>query len=162
MPRPLDELKTLAQVVQASLDCETLEESIGYVCMWEEYRRTGTSVGLPCFGAVVAELLRIHGIDVRKMSKDMEELRLAKRIAEKPEILTELQIRLESEVAEDFDSVKSPLYDEEKHIDNLETLVVRLARYLAKVSDGDSKLAEQAMGYMKRQARGAQSILREG
>jgi len=74
------------------------------------------------------------------------------------------QLRITSiptEVAEDFDAVKSPLYDESKHIDNLETLVVRLARYIEKVSDGDSKLADQAMGYMRRQARGAQSILRE-
>jgi len=47
-----------------------------------------------------------------------------------------------------------------KHIDNLETLVVRLARYIDKVSDGDSKLADQAMGYIKRKAIGAQSILR--
>lgn len=48
-----------------------------------------------------------------------------------------------------------------KHIDNLETLVVRLARHLDKLSDGDSTLATQAMGYIKRKAIGAQSILRE-
>ena len=53
------------------------------------------------------------------------------------------------------------LADDSKHIDNLEMLVVRLARHVEKMSGGDSKMADQAMGYMKRQARGAQSILRE-
>ena len=53
------------------------------------------------------------------------------------------------------------LSSDKKHIDNLETLVVRLARQLDKQSDGDSKIAEQAMGYMHREARGAQSILRK-
>jgi hypothetical protein len=52
------------------------------------------------------------------------------------------------------------LYDDDKHIENLEMLVVRLARYIEKATDGDSKLAEQAMDYMRRQARGSQSILR--
>jgi len=52
------------------------------------------------------------------------------------------------------------LHDEAKHVDNLETLVVRLARYIEKTTDGDSKFAEQAMEYMRRQARGSQSILR--
>lgn len=52
------------------------------------------------------------------------------------------------------------LLDESKHVDNLETLVVRLYRHVEKLTDGDSKLAEQAKNYMKRQARGAQSILR--
>jgi hypothetical protein len=70
-------------------------------------------------------------------------------------------MRLDREGREDDEAVKHPLCNEEKHIDNLETLVVRLARYIDKVSDGDSKLADQAMGYMRRQARGAQSILRE-
>ena len=53
------------------------------------------------------------------------------------------------------------LSTDERHIDNLETLVVRLARHLGKLTDGDSKIADQAMGYMHRQARGAQSILRK-
>lgn len=53
------------------------------------------------------------------------------------------------------------LSSDQKHIDNLETLVVRLARQLDKQSGSDSKIAEQAMGYMHRQARGAQSILRK-
>jgi hypothetical protein len=68
-PRPLNELKTLSDAIQASFDCDSLQESIGYVCMWEEYRRTGTSVGTPCFGTVVAELLRLYGIDISKIRR---------------------------------------------------------------------------------------------
>ena len=60
----------------------------------------------------------------------------------------------------DFAEPKAPLHDDAKHIDNLETLVVRLARHVEKLSSGDSKIADQAMDYMKRQARGSQSILR--
>lgn len=52
------------------------------------------------------------------------------------------------------------LHDESKHLDNLETLVMRLARYIEKSTDGDSKLADQAIEYMQRQARGAQSFMR--
>ena len=50
---------------------------------------------------------------------------------------------------------------EEKHIDNLETLVVRLARQINKQSHCDSKIADQAMDYLSREARGAQRILRK-
>ncbi len=47
-----------------------------------------------------------------------------------------------------------------KHVDNLETLVVRLARYIEKATDGDSLLASQAMDYIRRKAIGCHSILR--
>ena len=52
------------------------------------------------------------------------------------------------------------LITDREHIDNLETLVVRLARYLERQNCGDSKLADQAIGYMQRQARGVQSFIR--
>jgi hypothetical protein len=52
------------------------------------------------------------------------------------------------------------MISKDKHIDNLETLVVRLARWIEKHTDGDSVLASQAIGYIRREAIGAQSILR--
>ncbi len=67
MPRPLSEIDTLPKAIQSALDCESLRDAVGFVCMWEEFRRTGTSVGEPCFGAVVAELLRVYGIDIDKI-----------------------------------------------------------------------------------------------
>ena len=41
------------------------------------------------------------------------------------------------------------------HVSNLEMLVVRLARHIAKLADGDSKLADQAFDYIKRKGVGA-------
>lgn len=69
MPKPLNEIKTISVAIQQALYFESLREAIGFVCMWEEYRRTGTSVGEPCFGTVVGELLRVYGIDIDKFRK---------------------------------------------------------------------------------------------
>jgi hypothetical protein len=49
-----------------------------------------------------------------------------------------------------------------RHINNLETLVLRLHRYIDKCTDGDSKLADQAIDYIRRKSIGVHSsILRD-
>lgn len=68
MPKPLNEIKTISVAIQQALGLESLREAIGFVCMWEEYRRR-TSVGEPCFGTVVGELLRVYGIEIDKFRK---------------------------------------------------------------------------------------------
>jgi len=67
--KPLNEIKTLSQAIQEALNEESLKDAIGFICMWEEYRRNGTVVGLPCYGTVVAELLKIYGIDINKIRR---------------------------------------------------------------------------------------------
>jgi len=67
--KPLSEIASLTEAIQESFNSESLREAIGFVCMWEEFRRTGTSVGEPCFGAVVSELLRVNGIDIDTLGR---------------------------------------------------------------------------------------------
>ena len=69
--RPLAELKTLSEVLQEAFKCDSLRDAIGFVCMWEEYRRseTGTLSGEPCYGHVVSELLKLNGVDVDKLGR---------------------------------------------------------------------------------------------
>lgn len=69
VPRPLSEIQTISAAIQQALNFDSMRDAIGFVCMWEEYRRTGTSVGEPCFGAVVGELLGAYGIDIDKFRK---------------------------------------------------------------------------------------------
>ena len=38
-------------------------------CVWDEYRRTGTVAGYPAYGVVVAQLLRVYGIDIQKIAR---------------------------------------------------------------------------------------------
>ena len=69
MIRPLNQNKDLGQAIQAALDFESLEDSINYVCMWDEFKRTNNVIGSPNFGKNVAELLKIYGIDVSKIRR---------------------------------------------------------------------------------------------
>lgn len=60
------------------------------------------------------------------------------------------------------------MYPDNRHIDNLEHLVLRMARCLEFATSGDrvlsaqsmQKMAEQARDYLKREARGQLSITR--
>lgn len=66
-PRPLSEIENVSQAIQSALSLDSLEDAIGFMCMWDEYRRTGTVTGESCYGFVVAELLKVHGIDINKI-----------------------------------------------------------------------------------------------
>lgn len=65
------ENENLSKAIQASFDCDTLVESVNYVCMWEQYHyRTKKEIGYePNFGIVVAELLKLYGIDIHKIRR---------------------------------------------------------------------------------------------
>jgi hypothetical protein len=67
--KPLDEVKTMSQAVQEALKQKTLYDGIGYICMWEEYRRTGAVKGESHYGMLVKDFLQIHGIDITKIKK---------------------------------------------------------------------------------------------
>lgn len=66
-PKPLSEIKTIDEAVQSAMNCDTVYDAVGFVCMWEEYRRTGTIKGEPCFGIAVTALLAHFGINVRQL-----------------------------------------------------------------------------------------------
>ena len=68
-PRPLAEIDSLSKAIQSSLCFDSLRDSVSFVCMWDEYRRTGTITGESCYGTVVTELLQIYGIDINKIKR---------------------------------------------------------------------------------------------
>lgn len=75
--KPIAENKTLGEVLAEASKCQTLKDAIGYVCIWEEYRRTGKIQGEPCFGYVVIELLKLYDIEIKLQTKRNQEKLLA-------------------------------------------------------------------------------------
>lgn len=65
MLRQPEENKTISQAIQAAID-GTMQESVGYVCLWEQHQAK-VDGREPNFGFVVSEVLRVYGIDIRKM-----------------------------------------------------------------------------------------------
>ena len=66
---PLADIHNISTAIQQAMNFESLRDSVGFICMWDEYRRSGDIVGEPCYGHCVAELLRVYGIDIDKIKK---------------------------------------------------------------------------------------------
>ena len=66
---PLDEIPNISIAIQQSLYYDTLYDSIGFICQWEEYRRKKDGRDESCYGNAVASLLKIYGIDITKIAK---------------------------------------------------------------------------------------------
>jgi hypothetical protein len=67
LPKPLSEIDDLSKAIQSALSFDSLRDAVAFVCMWDEFRRTGSVTGSSCFGAAVTELLRIYGIDLDRI-----------------------------------------------------------------------------------------------
>ena len=67
--QPLNEIENISQAISNAMFHNSLQDAIGFMCMWEYYRHSCSVSSEPCFGFVVAELLRVYGIDVTKISK---------------------------------------------------------------------------------------------
>lgn len=68
--KSLAEIKTISEALSEALKLDNAYESVGFLCMWEEYRRTKASFGEPCFGLIVRELLVRHGIDLLALKNE--------------------------------------------------------------------------------------------
>ena len=73
--RSLSECETLSQAIQEAMNKDNLRDAVGFICVWEEYRKNkGASpteilqmTKESCYGACIASLLRVYGIDLDKI-----------------------------------------------------------------------------------------------
>lgn len=64
--KPFDEVKTLSQAIQQALTFNTIRDSIGYLCQWEEWRHK-TQGSESCYAIVIVEFLKVYGLDLDKL-----------------------------------------------------------------------------------------------